>query len=249
MFDQNPMAPSGPMPSEPRKQSPPPLNLPDDRIKPAPAVPRPPQVEDIFSETETPSSPRISRPMQPGQASQMAVSPDVFGGRSMFQNKALVVLLSLIGLAIIGGVVFAAVSFFTSKTSGPDANLNANINTNVNTNTEANANTNTETNGNANANENANINAETNANANANVSLGPDSDNDGLSDEEEKQLGTNPNNFDTDGDGLIDRVEVRIYNTDPLKKDTDGDGYNDGDEVVNGFDPAKGGGARLFNVP
>ena len=64
-----------------------------------------------------------------------------------------------------------------------------------------------------------------------------DSDLDGLSNEEEKQLGTNPNNIDTDGDGLTDYEEVSIYHTNPLNADTDGDGFNDGIEVRRGYNP------------
>lgn len=256
MFDQNPSMPTGQAPSEPKRQSPPPTNL--------PGAPRPPQVEDIFSDTEIPSSAKISRPIQPGQASQMQVSGDIYGGRSIWDNKVLLVVIALVGLVVIGGVVWAAVNFFTSQRENINTNTNTNLNTNLNTNVEVNTNenintnneninTNTEVNANENVNTNTNTetngNINTNANTNTNVPIGKDSDNDGLGDEEEKQLGTNPNNFDTDGDGLTDKVEVRIYHTDPLKKDTDGDGYNDGDEVVNGFDPTKGGGARLFNVP
>lgn len=58
-----------------------------------------------------------------------------------------------------------------------------------------------------------------------------DTDGDGLSDIEEKELGTDPTTADTDGDGLVDGPEVNEYDTDPLKADTDGDGLNDGDEV------------------
>lgn len=64
-----------------------------------------------------------------------------------------------------------------------------------------------------------------------------DSDGDGLLDDEEKSLGTDPNDLDTDDDGLTDRQEVRIYDTDPKKKDTDKDGYDDGDEVRNFYNP------------
>ena len=49
---------------------------------------------------------------------------------------------------------------------------------------------------------------------------------------EEKLLGTDPKNPDTDGDGLNDGEEVNKYKTDPLKADTDGDGLTDGDEVM-----------------
>src|SRR3990170_7973437 len=59
-----------------------------------------------------------------------------------------------------------------------------------------------------------------------------DDDMDGLMKKEEKLLGTDPKNPDTDGDGLKDGEEVTKYKTDPLKTDTDGDGLGDGDEVM-----------------
>lgn len=71
-----------------------------------------------------------------------------------------------------------------------------------------------------------------------------DTDGDGLTDDEERVLGTDPTLPDTDGDGLTDREEVRVFGTDPLKADTDGDGFSDGQEVKNGFDP-KGPGKLL----
>ena len=74
-----------------------------------------------------------------------------------------------------------------------------------------------------------------------------DTDGDGLTDGEEKRLGTDPNNSDTDGDGLFDREEVRIYKTNPLITDTDGDGYTDGAEVKNGYNPA--GAGKLYELP
>ncbi len=64
-----------------------------------------------------------------------------------------------------------------------------------------------------------------------------DSDHDGLSDAEERKLGTNPYKADTDGDGLTDYQEVKIYHTNPLNPDTDGDGYSDGEEVNHGYNP------------
>ena len=64
-----------------------------------------------------------------------------------------------------------------------------------------------------------------------------DSDGDGLTDEQERALGTDPHNRDTDGDGLSDGDEVNRYGTDPLKADTDGDGISDGDEIKHGLDP------------
>jgi outer membrane protein OmpA-like peptidoglycan-associated protein len=59
-----------------------------------------------------------------------------------------------------------------------------------------------------------------------------DDDNDGLSNGEERRYGTDPQNPDTDGDGLKDGEEVKRYRTNPLRSDTDGDGLRDGDEVL-----------------
>ncbi len=42
---------------------------------------------------------------------------------------------------------------------------------------------------------------------------------------------------DSDNDGLSDDDELNIYLTDPNNPDTDNDGYEDGYEVVNGYDP------------
>lgn len=66
----------------------------------------------------------------------------------------------------------------------------------------------------------------------------PDIDGDGLSNVEEKKLGTDPYLIDTDEDGLADKSEI-ILKTDPIKIDTDGDGSNDN---VDDFplDPTKG---------
>lgn len=58
-----------------------------------------------------------------------------------------------------------------------------------------------------------------------------DRDGDGLSDQQELIIGTNPDNPDTDGDGLLDGEEVLLYGTNPLVRDTDNDGLSDFDEV------------------
>lgn len=64
-------------------------------------------------------------------------------------------------------------------------------------------------------------------------SKNPDSDGDGLTDGQEvNKYKTDPLNSDTDGDGLKDGAEVKDYETDPLKKDTDGDGLSDGQEIL-----------------
>jgi hypothetical protein len=63
-----------------------------------------------------------------------------------------------------------------------------------------------------------------------------DSDGDGLSDERERELGTDPNNPDSDGDGLTDGDEVQ-RGTDPTNPDSDGDGLSDGEEIERGTNP------------
>ncbi len=59
-----------------------------------------------------------------------------------------------------------------------------------------------------------------------------DTDGDGITDRDEKKLGTDPKNPDTDGDGLKDGEEYYTLKTDPRNPDTDGDGLSDGDEVM-----------------
>ena len=58
-----------------------------------------------------------------------------------------------------------------------------------------------------------------------------DKDGDGLTKSTEKEIGTDPNNPDTDGDKLNDGEEFKTYFTAPLNPDTDGDGLKDGEEV------------------
>ena len=74
-----------------------------------------------------------------------------------------------------------------------------------------------------------------------------DKDADGLDDLDEAKQGTDPNHWDSDGDGLSDGEEVVIWGTEPLNPDTDNDGYEDGEEIKAGYNP-KGVG-KLFEPP
>jgi hypothetical protein len=60
-----------------------------------------------------------------------------------------------------------------------------------------------------------------------------DADGDNYPDAQELELGLDPTNIDTDGDGVADGDELRIYGTDPLTFDSDGDGVSDGEELYN----------------
>ncbi|PTL76944.1 OmpA family protein [Vitiosangium sp. GDMCC 1.1324] len=57
-----------------------------------------------------------------------------------------------------------------------------------------------------------------------------DDDHDGLSNDDEIALGTNPNDPDSDDDGILDGIEVHIGGTNPLDDDSDDDGLLDGNE-------------------
>lgn len=61
-----------------------------------------------------------------------------------------------------------------------------------------------------------------------------DSDNDGLADFVEETYGTDPENADTDGDGLTGYEEIYKTGTNPLKYDTDENGINDADDDMDG---------------
>lgn len=62
----------------------------------------------------------------------------------------------------------------------------------------------------------------------------PDSDGDDIPDFVENQIGTDPQNADTDGDGLPDCYEMLYLATDPTLPDTDRNGVPDGDEDLDG---------------
>jgi len=212
--------------------------------------PQPPQIEDIFSKIDpAASAANVIQPTKPGQLDYRPPMPspqadynDVFGNKKFGWKNILVLLIVLLGLlGLIGGGWWVYKFVFSQPA-------------------ESQINNNQDTPGTGAANSEYLIPAEQESEANidnnqpndnqAEVLIPEtDSDSDGLSDIREAQLGTDPNQADTDGDGLTDKTEVDIYDTDPLNPDTDSDGYNDGREVANGYDPTRPGEARLYSVP
>ena len=215
---------------------------------PAPSA-QPPRVEDMFQETDGGARPPVfNRPPQDWPAPNAAgYQQDIFGGRSVSQNKIMFFGLIAVAATVMLLVVWLIFSLLNSKQLNINLGQNTNANTNAINNAVLNQNVNNQ---NAAGVVNESASTSTNTNATVNISAGaPDSDSDGLTDEEEKALGTDPNKWDTDDDSLGDRAEVKIYKTDPLNPDTDGDGFKDGEEVIKNYDPNKGGGARLYEVP
>jgi len=62
------------------------------------------------------------------------------------------------------------------------------------------------------------------------VASAEDADADNYADAAELEIGLDPSNPDTDGDGVADGDEANIYLTDPFSWDSDVDGLSDGDE-------------------
>jgi hypothetical protein len=67
--------------------------------------------------------------------------------------------------------------------------------------------------------------------AEAAVATESDLDADNYPDALEAELGLDPNNIDTDADGVADGDELNIYGTAPTTADSDGDGLLDGEEL------------------
>jgi len=217
----------------------------DQQPNPQPTAPAPaniptanrPGVDDMFAQTDptagqpTAYVPQTQTSYQPSQMmSSLPPNHEMFGGRSFPVRTAIVV---VVALMLLGGVGFGAWWVITDQMASEPA-IDRNIDVPP---TPAPTPT-------------ATVPATTPTPTSSTTTTPPvpvfvDTDSDGLSDDQERQLGTNPERVDTDVDGLIDRAEIQVYKTDPLKIDTDGDGYADGAEVFNGYDPLIGGGAKL----
>lgn len=218
--------------------------------------------EELVTSGPGVSSPLLKQPINPGYSRTAAnpthssappplpspLSPRSSGGGKI----VLIIIMVLIAIAVIAvGGWFVYAKFIAGKLTTPIVNINSaggNVNTtwgdeweNINTNgpVAANNNENININNNLNSANDFNINTnESSVNNNLNIVVADvDTDHDGLTDAEESQFGTDPTKKDTDGDGLYDRTEVKIYCTNPKNPDTDGDSYLDGEEVKNHYNP------------
>lgn len=157
----------------------------------------------------------------------------------------IVIVLAIAG--IIAGVAYYILNGLPEPQTTPQnntivENVNATIDTNDNSNSNVNTNANANENSNENANANANVNENTNANTNVNANENVNS-NTNLNTNANQNTNTNTNSAvnvvpskDTDSDSLSNEEE-QIYTTKADKPDTDSDGYNDGAEVLAGYDP------------
>jgi len=212
----------------------------------APVASTPP-VEDIFAKTDQAGGSNVSRPIQPGGASNMPNDPVsenmLYSNKPTWLKKVMMAVIALVVVAIVVAAGWWAFNYFSTQRD----------NSNDNSELAGNDNTNAGDSQNTDANNNANTNSgqtEIVPPDNQNTVVPPaDTDSDGLSDTREIELGTDISNVDTDQDGLSDWAEVNVYSTDPLNPDTDGDSYLDGNEVINNYDPNRPGSSRLYNIP
>jgi len=228
----------------------------------------PASVEDIFDSVDggggapkptgpiPPPSKPMSKPMLDLGAEASAIPPGGIGptqptmkkmpgaGPALIKNKKFFVigLIALVVIVVAVGGWFTYAKFFqTNDQEAAPKNLNTNQVVNTNQNITQPVNTNLS--------ETTMVNTNTDTKVNVfptEPEVDLDSDGDGLTDQEEKDLGTDPESPDTDNDELFDREEVMTFKTDPLDADTDGDGYSDGQEVKAGYDP--NGPGKLYNA-
>ena len=198
--------------------------------EPAPAKPEPQQpvknkMDDMFADVdpvERPSAVQSGKIKPAGQTpapvqqpatptpnippNEMMVKDARDGGRL---KKMLIIVLSIVIVAAIGWAVYTFFIANSIEIVGPEETTNTNVNI-----------------GGGIINENVDEEPE----------IIPDDeilddDYDGLSNAEERRLGTNPSEADTDNDGLFDQDEIEIHKTSPISTDTDNDGLNDWQEI------------------
>lgn len=143
-------------------------------------------------------------------------------------SSSKIVIFSVVGVVVIGlGVIGFLLFKKNASTADNVANGNSNVNTNVNTDVTLNFNKNSNSNSNANtnSNSNSNTNAATNTNANSNTNS-----------TNRVSLSQAPSSQDLDGDSLTDVEEVD-YGTEKTKADSDNDSFADGVEISFGYSP------------
>lgn len=187
--------------------------------------------DDIFAEvdkvptTETPgAAPTVPAPAGVRPSTMPNLNPEPKSSPTKALKKVLILILIM---AILGGAAYAAYEFLLSKKAPVDVNEPApQVNTIEPVVEEPIVDSNPE-----------DLVDPSSDIVDAPMPIVLDYDKDGLSDDEERILGTDPLNVDTDKDGLSDYEEIKVYNTNPLLADTDGDSYNDGQEVSGGYNP------------
>jgi len=209
-----------------------------------PIVPNIPQqakkpIEDMFSETDNQAKPAIFQakknpsPLNQGNEITPTHIDPYTGEQIKAKNKTIVFSLMLISLMLVFILGYYAyrIFFINISPSIVEPIVSTKIEKTVDTKAPE---------------QKASLNLFNNNSSNTKEDQIKDSDEDGLSDEEERRLGTNILSSDTDGDGLFDREEVKVYKTDPLEADSDKDGYADGIEVDGGYNP--NGEGSLYNI-
>jgi hypothetical protein len=167
----------------------------------------------------------------------------------------MMVLISVVGLALIAGAIWYAYSSVTNK-----QNNNTQVISDLENNSDLDA-SDVDLSGDIFATDNINDDLDTNLATSTEPEKTDDekiddalifgqlidTDGDGLDDVREADLGTDPKNWDSDGDDLSDGDEVIIWKTQPLNPDTDDDGFKDGAEIKGGYNPV--GPGKLFEPP
>lgn len=252
MFDENSSSPTGQsadsadQPKQPKQPSQPMNELPQTG-QPV-VMPKPrnfePGTEDIFADTDK-TADKITQAARAAQMSGPVGPPapltelpdDADQEKSGGGKRVLSLLIAVVVLAGLGaGGYWAYGKFFSGQNQViPQLNLNQPATDNTNEGADVN---NPPSNGNEQPAANENVNTNPPANENVNQVIILDSDKDGLTDDEERTYGTDLTEPDSDGDGLFDKEEIKIYKTNPLDPDTDNDGYLDGAEVKGGYNPS-----------
>ncbi len=147
------------------------------------------------------------------------------------------IFLIILGVVIVGGLAAAAYFLDENSKKSEEASLNTNtqkINQNIN---QPASNTNVappliNENQNINANLNTGVSTSTNANLNLNINT-----NTNVNTGEEIPSAL-LSALDADSDGLTS-AEESLFGTNPVLSDSDGDTYNDGSELLDGYDPTQ----------